>query len=203
MTALVLRCGRAWAAGLCVLAAACSSNQPEPGGGATPVYNKQSGALEQLVSDRDGDGKVDTRAFMDGVRLKHIEIDRNGDGKPDRWEFYVPVAGAAASGAAAAQTALSHVEEAGAFDARITRREFYQHGAVHRVEEDTDLDGRLDKWEHYEAGALTRVELDLVGKGFPSQRLVYRPDGNLDHVETDPDGDGRFDRVTTGGKGSV
>ena len=174
---------------LLVGVAACSGNRPDRIGDATPVYNKQTGALEELHSDRDGDGKVETRAFMDGVRLKHIEIDRNADGKTDRWEFYTPAAGAAAG---SSETTLSHVEEAGAFDARITLREFYQGGAKVRVEEDTDLDGRIDKWEIYERGVLARVELDLLGKGYPSQRLVYRADGNLDHIETDPEGDGVF-----------
>ena len=63
-------------------------------GGATPVYNKQTGRLEQLLSDKNGDGKIDTRAHMDGVRLKMIEIDLNGDERPDRWEYYVPANGA-------------------------------------------------------------------------------------------------------------
>ena len=165
-------------------------------GNATPVYNKATGALEQLQSDRDGDGKIDTRAFMDGVRLKHIEIDRNADGKTDRWEFYT---GSAVG--AGAPAVLSHVEEAGAYDTRITRREFYQSGAVVRVEEDIDLDGRMDKWEFFDAGILTRVELDLVGKGYPSQRLIYRRDGNVDRTETDPDGDGKFEPVVVPGKG--
>ena len=164
-------------------------------GKADPVYNRDTGKLEQLASDRDGDGKVDTRAFMDGVRLKHIEIDRNADGQVDRWEFYLPPATASV---APGQAQLSHVEEAGAFDGRITRREFYQDGMVARVEEDTDLNGQTDKWEFFDAGILARVELDLVGKGLPTQRLVYRPDGNLDRVESDPEGTGRFTRVPQG-----
>ena len=175
--------------------AGCSNQRPARIGDATPIYNKQTGALEELHSDRDGDGKVDTRAFMDGVRLKHVEIDRNADGKTDRWEFYVAAPGAAAGGT---QTVLSHVEEAGAFDTKVTLREFYQNGAKVRVEEDTDLDGRIDKWERYERGVLARVELDLVGKGYPSQRLVYRGDGNLDRIETDPEGDGTFVPLPSG-----
>jgi hypothetical protein len=177
------------------VSAACSNERPARIGDATPIYNKQTGALEELHSDRDGDGKVDTRAFMEGVRLKHVEIDRNADGKTDRWEFYVAAPGA---GAGSTQTVLSHVEEAGAFDGKVTLREFYQNGAKVRVEEDTDLDGRIDKWEVFERGVLARVELDLVGKGFPSQRLVYRSDGNLDRIETDPEGDGTFVPLPSG-----
>ena len=96
------------------LAAACGCGGPSDSataGAATPVYDQQSGKLSQLVSDRDGDGKVETRAFMDGVTLKHIEIDRNGDDRPDRWEFYLPPAAPRAGGAGPAPAAvLSHVE---------------------------------------------------------------------------------------------
>ena len=180
----------AWIVGV-LLFCGCRSADPPLVGGATPVYNKETGALEQLVSDRDGDGKLETRAFMDGVHLKHIEIDRNADGATDRWEFYLP-ATATAAGAPASPPRLSHIEEAGAFDKRITRREFYRDGALHRVEEDTDLDGRADKWELYAAGALARIDLDLVGKGVPTQRLHYGPGGNVTLVETDPECDGTF-----------
>ena len=175
-----------------LLICGCRSADPPLVGGATPVYNKETGALEQLVSDRDGDGKLDTRAFMEGVRLKHIEIDRNGDGATDRWEFYLPATGTTAAGAPAAQPQLSHIEEAGAFDKRITRREFYRDGVLHRVEEDTDLDGRPDKWELYAAGTLARIDLDLIGKGVATQRLHYGPDGTVTLVETDPECDGIF-----------
>jgi hypothetical protein len=167
-------------------------------GGATPVYNKQTGRLEQLLSDKNGDGKIDTRAHMDGVRLKMIEIDINGDERPDRWEYYVPAAG---GGAPASATTIERVEEAAKPNGVITRREFYVDGLIKRAEEDTDLDGRMDKWEVYEGGQLTRVDLDLKGKGFATRRLVYRPDGAFDRVEEDPDGDGRFELVSVARKG--
>ena len=54
---------------------------------ATPVYNKTDGKLEQVLSDSDGDGKIETRAFMDGRKLLRIEIDRNADDRADRWEY--------------------------------------------------------------------------------------------------------------------
>jgi hypothetical protein len=157
----------------------------------SPVYNQDTGKLEQLVSDRDGDGRAETRAFMDGAVLKRIEIDRNGDGAPDRWEYY---SGGKAGGPGAAVEApvIERAEEANGPDARVTRREFFIAGAVQRVEEDTDLDGRTDKWEFYEGGQLARIELDLIGKGAPSQRLVYGRSGTVIRVETDPDGDGKF-----------
>jgi hypothetical protein len=167
----------------------------------TPVYNQQTGRLEQLVSDRNGDGKIDTRAYMDGVRLKHIEIDLDGDERPDRWEFYAPPSSGRAAGVPAVGAMIDRAEEAAGSDGRITRREFYVNGVIERVEEDTDLDGRPDKWEFYEAGALARVDLDLRGQGFADRRLVYRADGSFGHVEEDPDGDGRFQVTTSGNKG--
>jgi hypothetical protein len=168
--------------------------QAGPRNAVAPVYNKETGKLEQLVSDRDGDGKIETRAFMDGAIVKYIEIDRTKDGKPDRWEYY------AAGDASTSPSKIDHAEEANGTDQKITRREFYANGVIHRVIDDVDLDGRPDKWESYESGTLTRVELDLVGKGYPSQRLVYDAAGNVTRIETDPDGDGVFVAVT-GGQG--
>ena len=156
-----------------------------------PVYNQDTGKLEQLVSDRDGDGRAETRAFMDGAVLKRIEIDRNGDGAVDRWEYYSG-GRVTAPGAAVEAPVIERAEEANGPDSRVTRREFFAAGAVQRVEEDTNMDSRVDKWEFYEGGRLARIDLDLVGKGLPSQRLVYGADGAVVRVETDPDGDGRF-----------
>ena len=183
--------------------AACACDRPSAQpleGGATPVYNKQTGRLEQLLSDKNGDGKIDTRAHMDGVRLKMIEIDLNGDERPDRWEYYVPSKDAKQP-SPASQTVIERVEEAAQPNGRITRREFYVEGVIERTEEDTDLDGRVDKWEVYQRGQLARVDLDLLGKGFATRRLVYRDSGTFDRIEEDPDGDGKFEVVHPAKKG--
>ena len=170
---------------------ACQTRGTDPAASrVSPVYNQDTGKLEQLVSDRDGDGRAETRAFMEGAILRRIEIDRNGDGAVDRWEFYLGAS--AAPGAAIPPPVIERAEEANGPDAKVTRREFFARGTVERVEDDTNLDGRTDKWEFYEAGRLARVELDLVGKGAPSQRLIYGAGGEVVRVETDPDGDGRF-----------
>jgi len=157
-----------------------------------PVYNRETGKLEQLVSDRDRDGKIDTRAFMDGAVLKYIEIDRTRDGQPDRWEYYT------GGESTTSPSKIEHAEEANGFDRRITRREFYADGVIRRVIDDVDSDGRPDKWESYEGGTLSKVELDLLGKGFPSQRLIYDAAGTVTRVETDPEGDGSFVPVKEG-----
>jgi hypothetical protein len=178
LTLIVAACGRAPAS--------------DPEGLATPVYNQQTGRLEQIASDRDGDGRVETRAYMDGTRLVRIEMDRDGDDRLDRWEFYrtegePPVA------------VIERAEEAGGTDGVITRRETYVGGVLERVEEDTSLDGRPDKWETYQEGRLVRVELDLAGRGTPTRRLVYGADGNVARLESDADGDGVFELLPAQG----
>lgn len=176
------------------LSGACFSGTPPPSQQVIPIYNTQSGKLEALMSDRDGDGKLDTRALMDGARLARVELDRDADGRPDRWEYYVT------SGAdAASAPTIERAEESDAADGRITRREFFANGVIERAEEDTDGDGRVDKWETYAKGTLQSLDLDLAGAGRPTQRLTYGLGGNVALVETDADGDGVFVPVPAGG----
>ena len=170
--------------------AACRSSDTASGDrNVTPVYNKQTGVLEELVADRKGDGRVDMRARMTGARVNSVEIDRNRDGRPDRWEYYEAAGGVQKTGA---PSVLARAEEANGPDAKVTRWEYYEHGLIRRVEEDTDADGRVDKWEQYDHGSLVQMDLDLAGRGFPDRRLIYRADGSLDRAETDAAGDGRF-----------
>ena len=53
-----------------------------------PVYDPQTGKLQLLKSDSNGDGKIDTWSHMDGTRILRIELDTDGDGTVDRWEYY-------------------------------------------------------------------------------------------------------------------
>jgi hypothetical protein len=165
----------------------CGSSVPKPASNAlSPVYNPTTGRLEELRSDRNGDGKTDTWAYMDGTRIVRIEIDRDGDGAPDRWEYYgtPPADGGAPP--------IDRAEEANGPDRRaVTRHERYEHGVVRAVDEDTDADGRPDKWELYTDGRLTEVDLDLTGQGRPDRRLLYGPTGTVT-VEVDPRRDGHF-----------
>jgi len=177
--------GIASAALVALLSAGCRADAVDrlAASGIAPVYNDKTGRLEQLVSDRDGDGTKETRAFMDGAVIKYIEIDRDADGSPDRWEYYQ-----------SKPNVIDHAEEGVSVD-RISRREFYADGVIRRVVDDTDADGRPDKWEHYENGSLVRLELDLIGKGYASQRLVYTGAGDVARIETDQNGTGVFTRV--------
>lgn len=177
-------------ASLALVAAACGSPSEAPGVTVTPVYSPETGRLQEILSDRDGDGRVDTYAFMDGPRLLRIEIDRDGDGEVDRWEHY------GAPAVDGQPPPIERAEEADGPDRTITRRELYVDGVLDRVEEDTDLDGRVDKWEKYRRGRLAQVALDLTGVGRPTRRLVYDTDGNVDRVEVDLKGDGVFQAAT-------
>lgn len=169
-----------------------SANQPPGDTRTTPVYSKETGRLETLISDHNGDGAPDTWAHMDGAVVKSIEIDRDGDGRPDRWEYYMPAPAGGATGGPA--SLIDHADEANGPDrTTVTRREFFLKGALQRTEEDTDHDGKFDKWEYYDGNVLTRVEFDLEGHGYPDRRLVYGPDGNVVRVEVDPRGTGTFE----------
>ncbi len=166
--------------------AGCHSAAPDnkTSGRLVPGYDKTTGRLTELKYDRNGDGKIDTWAAMDGPRLVRMEIDENGDGKPDRFEYYK----AGPNG----QAVLERVESAKAYDGRISRREFLEGGRLARIEEDTDGDGIVDKWERYKDDALVVMDLDTQRRGKPDRRLIYGPGGQLERIEVDADGRGEF-----------
>ncbi len=177
-------------------APAGQAGQPKGTEQLKPEYDA-SGKLQKLEYDRNKDGKVDTWGYMDGARVVRVEVDENGDGTVDRWEFHRN--DAAATGTAAADIAgagvdksVERIERATKFDGTVSRREYFTNGALTRIEEDTDGNGKVDKWETYTNGSLALMALDTAGRGTPDRRLVYRPDGSMDHIETDPNGTGTF-----------
>jgi len=179
-----------------VAAAACGHSAGSAGAPVvTPEYNKETGRLEALSTDRYGSGKKDAVARMDGDKLKYIEIDRNGDGRPDRWEYYS--ADASRTGGSAApvdqSTSLVRAEEANGPDpTKVTRWEYYEKGVLVRVEEDTDFDGKIDTWDTYRDGALAEMAMDTSGRGKPDRKLIYGPN-NTARVEVDRAGTGHFE----------
>jgi hypothetical protein len=154
------------------------------------TYDKSSGRLTRLEYDSNGDGKIDTWGYMDGMRVVRVEIDEDGDGKIDRWEFHKDVPGASARGSV--DRTLEHIERATRHDGKVSRWEYFENGQLSRVQEDTDGDGRVDKWEQYTGGTLAVMALDTSHAGRPDRRLIYRADGSLDHIETDRSGSGTF-----------
>lgn len=172
---------------LALIGGACGRSAVDSGASprVTPQYNEQTGRLERLTSDRDGDGIDETTAVMDGAVLERIEIDKTHDGKADRFEYYERTG--TGDGATVVIVRAEEKDAAG----RVMRTERYEAGVIRSVEEDTDGDGRIDKWESYRAGTLSRVDLDLTGDGKPDRRITYGVAGRT--IEADPDGDGVFE----------
>src|ERR1043166_4370817 len=175
-----------------------------PNNAIQPQYNKQTGHLELLRYDSDGDGKYDTFSYMDGARILRIEIDRNEDGKIDRWEYYGAGQRLERIGFSRAQDgvedAWSYLDANGTVDrieistkrnGKIDRVEHYRNSKLMSAEEDSDGDGRFDKWEMYDGERLASVAFDTTHRGAPDRRLVYAVDGSV-RMEIDPQGSGTF-----------
>ena len=156
------------------------------------VYNDKTGRLERLDYDTRNSGRIDTRCYMDGTRILRIEIDRDDDGKVDRWEYYGPDQKLEKVGVSRLNDgnpdawayegpdgSMARLEIATARDGKVTRTEYYEHGALVRAEEDTRRSGRPDKWETYQDGALRSVAYDTRRRGTPDLRLTYLPDGRV------------------------
>lgn len=169
-----------------------------------PVYDQNTGRLQLLKYDSDGNGTPDTFSYMDGARVLRIEIDKDEDGNIERWEYYGADQQIEKVGFSRANDgkedawsypgpngAIVRIELSAGRDGTVTRTEHYEQEALVRAEEDTDADGKIDKWETYEDGRLTSVAFDTTHRGAPDRRLLYGADGSA-RLEVDPDGDGQF-----------
>lgn len=169
-----------------------------------PVYDKETGRLQVLRYDSNGDGRVDTVSHMDGARVLRIEIDTDGNGTPDRWEYYdadeqLEKVGVSSAGDGNQDTwsfagpdgLIERIDRSLARDGKVTRREHYHKDVLVRAEEDGDGDGLFDKWETYESGRLAMVAFDTRHRGQPDRRLVYGDDGAV-RLEVDVAGKGTF-----------
>jgi len=178
--------------------------QASPSKKIEPTYNKQTGRLQLLRYDSNGDGKFDTFSYMDGTRILRIEIDQNEDGRIDRWEYYGSDQKLEKVGFSRAQDgtedAWSFFDAAGATERieistrrnhKVDRIEHYEKGTLVRAEEDSDGDGRFDKWETYDSARLMSVAFDTLHRGTPDRRLIYGADGSA-RMEIDPQGTGTF-----------
>ena len=182
---------------LTVVGVGCSTQPPPPAGTdrIKPSYNASTGRLERITYDRNGDGKVDAWAYMDGTTVVRAELDTDFDGVVDRIEYDAPPSAGSVTGtvgAAPGASVLTKVETSAGRDGRITRSEYYESGVRTRAEEDTDGDGRIDKWETWRDGAIATIALDTQGRGRPDRRFVYDADGSGPRLEIDPDGTGQF-----------
>jgi len=176
----------------------CGQRPATPTKRIEPTYNKQTGRLELLRYDSNGDGKFDTFSYMDGTRIRRIEVDQDEDGKIDRWEYYGPDRKLEKVGFSRArdgvEDAWSFFNATGATERieistrrnhKVDRVEHYEKGVLVRAEEDSDGDGRFDKWETYEGERLASVAFDTARRGTPDRRLIYGADGSA-RIEVDP-----------------
>ena len=176
----------------------CGRRSATPTKRIEPTYNKQTGRLELLRYDSNGDGKFDTFSYMEGTRIRRIEIDQDEDGKIDRWEYYGSDQKLEKVGFSRArdgvEDAWSFFNATGATERieistrrnhKVDRVEHYEKGMLVRAEEDSDGDGRFDKWETYEGERLASVAFDTARRGTPDRRLIYGADGSA-RIEIDP-----------------
>jgi hypothetical protein len=178
---------------LSLASAACGQASSPPAGSDTikPSYNAETGRLERITYDRNGDGRIDATTFMDGAVPVRAELDEDFDGRIDRWEHYA-TSGDDGSSKGAGSRVLEKVETSTRTDGAITRRELYESGVLRRVEEDADADGRMDKWETWEGEVLQAIALDTTGRGAPDRRLIYPAGGGAPRLEVDRTGSGTF-----------
>lgn len=170
-----------------------------------PTYDRTTGKLTQIASDRNGNGVVDTWTDMDGARPLRSRIDQNEDNKVDRWEYYDAQGALLKVGFSRNNDgkpdswsfpdpsgAIARVEISSKADEKmIDRWEFYSGNELARVEQDVDGDGRVDMWETYEGAAVKTASYDENADGKPDRRLTYN-DGQLALIESEPDASGRY-----------
>ena len=132
-----------------------------------PTYDKTTGKLSQLASDRNGNGVIDTWTDMDGARPLRSRIDQDEDGNVDRWEYYDDQGKLLKVGFSRNNDGkpdswsfpdpggtIARVEISSKGDEKaIDRWEFYTGNQLARVEQDINGDGRADMWETYEGTA--------------------------------------------------
>lgn len=169
------------------------------------TYDTETGRLQLLTFDADGNGVIDTWTHMDGSRAVFTEIDANENGRVERWEYY-------GADGTVEKVALSRADDGTAdawlypgSDGRparaeiaskpfgpLDRWEWYRDDVLVRAEEDADGDGRVDKWETYRDGTVASVAFDEDGDGRPDRRLNYGAGGALLSIESDPGPEGEF-----------
>lgn len=162
----------------------------------SPVYDA-AGTIRRLDYDTNRDGQTDMRAYLENGRTVRIEADGNGDGVVDRWEYYTPDGQLERLGTSSESDGVEdtwvvetgsrmRVDVATRRDGVADRHELHDGGVLVRAEQDTNGDGLLDQWQRFTDGKLRELLIDTsLSSGRPDQRLVYGPDGSLQHVDSD------------------
>ena len=133
------------------------------------VYNQQTGEIEALNYDADGDLRLDTWTYWEDGHRVRSEIDDNEDGRIDRWHFFDA---SDAEDAVPSREGFSSAGD-GVMDAwRYPGEE----GDVERIEFLDRSNARVVKTEFYSGGALMRTEADTDGDGDIDDRIVFFED---------------------------
>ena len=176
-------------------------------------YDPVTRRLSRIVFDFNKNGKNDTVGYMDGTRIRRVELDVDENGRVDRWDYYQPdgaldrvgfattVPGVMDSQAFyAASGEVQRIETSTRRDGRFDRVEFYERNVLVRSQEDTNHDGRPDKWDEYTPYPnhrpgepeyrITATAFDDTGSGHAERRFIWAADGTVARVELDPEGSG-------------
>jgi len=197
---------------LAIVAAAAGCTKAE---GPRAEYDSETGRLRTLAFDATGGGKNNAVGYLEGSKMRRIELDLDANGSIDRWDFYdadgkLEKVGLSqrndgrmdAEAFYTADGALRLMRISTRRDGTFDRSEYYENNLMVRSEEDTNRDGKTDKWDTYRpAGnvppgvqpyAITSTAFDETGRGTPTRRMFYGPGGRVERIEVDPDGDGLF-----------
>jgi hypothetical protein len=197
---------------LCAAAWSCSARSADRPAAA---YDPDTGRLHALAFDVNKNGKNDTVLYMDGARIRRIELDLNENGKVERWDFYDEHGALEKVGLSRRDDGIMDAEafytDTGALteiristkrDGRYDRTEYYEHDVLVRSEDDTNGDGKPDKWDTYRPDpdaapgsppyTITSTAIDDASAGRPTRRFIYGERGTIARVEVDPAGDGVF-----------
>lgn len=176
-----------------------------------PSYDPFTSRLVQMSADQNGDGRFDQWTFLDGNRPLRGEADTNHDGRIDRWEYFDTGSVLVSVGTSslndgiedtwtfAAPTAQgeTRIVRSRQRDRQLDRVEFVRGSELVRSEDDSNGDGRPDRWDRYEGNVLREAAFDTtLRSGRPNRRLIYDTAGRFAAIETDPEGDGTFVRLT-------
>ena len=145
------------------------------------------GRLERVAYDPNGDGRADVvTLFGTNGAPTRAQIDSNRDGIVDRWEYYGPDGRLAKLGTAR--------RKPGTPDLWSYPDGF---GGVSRREYDDDGDGRPERAESLLDGVVVAEEFDTSGSGRWDRRVVRGPDGSVTRIDSEPDGQGHWQRSVT------
>lgn len=139
------------------------------------------GKLHLQSTDRNRDGKPDTRIFFNAKEKKErIESDTDLDGRSDTWEFY-------------GEGDLSRIEKDDNGDGKVDLKIFYHKGKKQKLLRDQNGDGHFELSRRFDLLPWSHVTtMDEDGDGRPEAGYYYR-NGVIRLKEIDGDDDGTPD----------